>query len=952
MSSLKFRRRVLAPLFVCWGWLVGAGVVAAAAQDAPEPLATLQSVRISSGDEQTAIFLDFDRPVPYLDRLRPATTGSSFEVQVYAAVVAPRAVPRLDPSDERVHRIEITPSGGEGTGVGFVVRIDAAAQVVTRVSSLTSPFRILILVADAPGTIVPAPAATVAVAPSQSVPGAPETATAAPSSTATPAPATEATAPAASAVAAQPKAKKKKKRSKVAAESYDAEALGGDIDDEDLDTGDDSSVAAATAAPRVGAGGKVQLNADNVVQDRQFDEFIAEGSVHAVYGDVAIRADRVVYRAASSELQAEGNVWVTWPAGTLHGASVNVSLDTLTGVVFDGTFSSADGEVRFQGAKIEKTGDDTYHVEDAKLTSCACDPPDWSFTGGDVDITVGGYASGFGTTFRLWDVPAVWAPYLIVPVKTERETGLLIPRFGYSDRRGFQLEQPFFWAIARNVDATFTLETSTEERLGGQVDFRYIRTLTSAGEISGRYFQEQDPRDATTDSEGNPVSGKVERQRYAVEAFHDEILAPGVRGKVLVDVLSDTEVNRDLSDDETLRARRFSQSKVTLTSSWRRWSLLGAVRWYENMVTDSNNELQELPEVTLRGIRQPVPGTPVLLDFRSDATDFYRREGADGLRWDTSPRFFIPIEISHFNLEPSIIPRTTVYYADVALAEESTDPLTGETSTITRLERTTAARLLPQLNVSLDTTLSRVFRGDAKDPNETRWKHEIDPYVTYDWIPEVDQSGLPSFDRADRINQKSLVTYGVEQTLFSRTGGQGNIQQWLDVILEHSFDLLGDTCENGVCPVHGEVAFSPWRALSMSAYTDWDPESHRFADYTLKVGLADSRGDRFTTRYRFVADRIEDVSVGGRLVLWEGTALYGLTRYDQLNSQLLENRGGLHFTAPCDCWGFDLWVIDRTNPEETKVGIQFNFEGLGSAGQAPWWGSRKERRSSLVSSSP
>ncbi|MFN7951937.1 MAG: LPS assembly protein LptD [bacterium] len=950
MSILESRRRSITPLVVGWLWLVGIGAAPARAQDALEPLATLQSVRVSSGAEQTAIFLDFDRPVPYLDRLRPSSDGSSFEVQVYAAAVGARAVPRVDPADPRVRRVEITPTGGEGERGGFVVRIDAVAQVVTRVSSLTSPFRILILVVDAPGTAVPAPQTSVSVTPAPPTGAPPASAATAPTSTpaATAAPADQARHT--RVAAATPK--KKKKRSKVAAESYDAEALGGDESDEDLAAEDDTTATTTAAAPTLGSGGKVQLNADRVVQDRQFDEFIAEGSVHAVYGDIAIRADRVVYRAASSEVQADGNVWVTWSAGTLRGASVNVSLDTLTGVVFDGSFSSVDGEVSFQGAKIEKTGESTYHVEDAKLTSCACDPPDWSFTGGDVDITVGGYASGFGTTFRLWDVPAIWAPYLIVPVKTDRETGLLIPRFGYSDRRGFQLEQPFFWAISRNVDATFTLETSTEERLGGQVDFRYIRTLSSAGEISARYFQEKDARDATTDGSGNPVSGKVERQRYAVEAFHDEILSPGVRGKVLVDVLSDTEVNRDLSDDETLRAQRFSQSKVTLTSSWRRWSLLGAVRWYENMVTDSNNELQELPEVTLRGIRQPVPGTPVLLDFRSDATDFYRRQGADGLRWDTSPRFFIPIEISHFNLEPSIIPRTTLYYADATITDELTDPLTGETSTTTRLDRTSAARLLPQVNVTLDTTLSRVFRGDPKDPHETRWKHELDPYVVYDWIPEVDQSGLPSFDRTDRIAQKSLVTYGVEQTLFSRTGGQGNIQQWVDVILEHSFDLLGDTCENGVCPVHGELSFAPWRAISIGAYTDWDPEAHQFADYTLKVGLSDARGDRFTTRYRFVADRIEDVSAGGRLVLWEGTALYGLTRYDQLNSQLLENRGGLHFTAPCDCWGFDLWVIDRTNPEETKVGIQFNFEGLGSAGQAPWWGSRKDRRSSLVSSSP
>ena len=921
----------------------------ARAADGALDTATLKGIRVSTGAEQTAVFLDFDRPAPFMDQLRPAADGTAVEVQVYGSSIGAGVAARSTPKDPRVRSISVERAVSSDAHGGFVVRVDTASQVVTRVSSLTSPFRILVLVVDATSgapistqVTVPAPGAPQAQ-PAASGEGAAQAAPAGTSGEPQVAGAPGVTA------APLPLEKKRSRRSKVSSDSYDEEALGGDSEDEltDDETGDEASAKRTSRKP--GGGGNVQLNADRVVQDRQFDEFIAEGSVHAVYGDVEVRADRVVYRATSSEIQADGNVWVISPTGTLRGASVNLSLDTLTGVIFDGRFTSADGDVRFEGAKIEKTGELTYHVEDARLTNCACDPPDWSFTGGDVDLTLGGYARGASTTFRLWDVPAIWSPYLVLPIKTDRETGFLFPRIGYSDRRGFQIEQPFFWAIDRNMDATLTVETSTNERVGGAVDFRYIRTLASAGEIAARYFQEKEPQDAT-DAEGNPLT--VDRQRYAIEAIHDEIFAPGVRGKVLVDLLSDTQVNRDTTDDPTLRSQRFTQSKATITSSWRRWSLLGAVRWYEDLETDSNNELQDLPEVTLRGIRQPIPGTPLLLDMRSDATDFFRREGADGLRWDTLPRFYIPVEISHFNLEPSIEPRATLYYADATLTDTVIDPTTGATTKVTSLERTSAARLLPHVNVTLDTTISRVFRGDTSDPNETRWKHELDPYVEYDWIPDVDQTPLPSFDRVDRIAQKSLVTYGVEQTLFSRTGHQGSISNLVTLTLEHSFDLLQEACENGVCPVHGEVSLWPVKGVQIGGYTDWDPDTQEFADYTLRLGLGDSRGDRLTTRYRFVNDRIEDVNAGARVVLWEGTALYASTRYDQLNAQLLENRGGLHFTAPCDCWGFDLWVIDRANPEETKFGIQFNFEGLGSAGQAPWWAQKTDHRTSLLSNNP
>ncbi|MBK7975752.1 MAG: LPS-assembly protein LptD [Deltaproteobacteria bacterium] len=935
-------RRPRAVAFACL-LVVVALASRARATDAALEAATLGGIRVSTGAEQTAVFLDFDRPAPYLDQLRPAADGTAVELQVYGSAIGAGVAARTTPRDPRVRSITVERAVSSDAHGGFVVRVDAAAQVVTRVTSLTSPFRILVLVVDASAGAPLSTQVTVPAMAPASGDGS-TTAAAAQAGGAT----TSGEAQVTSGAAPE---KKKRRRSKISADSYDQEALGGDVEEDvvDEESGDVESSQRAPRKPGGGGAGNVQLNADRVVQDRQFDEFIAEGSVHAVYGDVEVRADRVVYRAGSSEIQADGNVWVISPTGTLRGASVNLSLETLTGVIFDGRFTSADGDVRFEGAKIEKTGELTYHVEDARLTSCACDPPDWSFTGSDVDLTLGGYARGASTTFRLWDIPAIWSPYLVLPIKSDRETGFLFPRVGYSNRRGFQIEQPFFWAIDRNMDATLMLETSTNERVGGAVEFRYIRTLSSAGEIAARYFQEKEP-EAATDAEGNPL--EVDRQRYAIEAFHDEIFAPGVRGKVIVDLLSDTQVNRDTTDDPTLRSQRFTQSKATLTSSWRRWSLLGAVRWYEDLETDANNELQDLPEVTLRGIRQPIPGTPMLLDMRSDATDFYRREGADGLRWDTTPRFYLPIEISHFNLEPSIEPRATFYYADATLTDTETDPVTGETTKVTSLERTSAARLLPHVNVTLDTTISRVFRGDSTDPLETRWKHELDPYVEYDWIPEVDQTPLPSFDRVDRIAQKSLLTYGVEQTLFSRTGRQGSIDNVVTLTFEHSFDLLQEACENGVCPVHGEVSLWPVKGVQLGGYTDWDPETQEFADYTLRAALGDPRGDRLSTRYRFVNGRIEDVNAGARVVLWQGTALYASTRFDQLNSQFLENRGGLHFTAPCDCWGFDLWVIDRTNPEETKFGVQFNFEGLGSAGQAPWWAQKTDHRTSLITNGP
>ncbi len=60
------------------------------------------------------------------------------------------------------------------------------------------------------------------------------------------------------------------------------------------------------------------------------------------------------------------------------------------------------------------------------------------------------------TTARIKDVPILYTPYFIYPIKTERETGFLVPNAGYNSELGGAYIQPkFFWNIDVDQDATF-----------------------------------------------------------------------------------------------------------------------------------------------------------------------------------------------------------------------------------------------------------------------------------------------------------------------------------------------------------------------------------------------------------------------------------------------------------------------------------------------------------------
>src|SRR5262249_17361244 len=146
-------------------------------------------------------------------------------------------------------------------------------------------------------------------------------------------------------------------------------------------------------------------------------------------------------------------------------------------------------------------------------------------------------------TFRINDVPVLYFPYLPFPANTDRQTGLLMPRIGYSNRRGLVYEQPFFWAIDKSSDITLTTDLETSARAGLIADYLYAWSERPAGTFTGGYFNESlggNPNPLT------PIAAEPERSptnRWVVAGRHLTTFGQGEdSGEAYLDVLR-------LSDD-------------------------------------------------------------------------------------------------------------------------------------------------------------------------------------------------------------------------------------------------------------------------------------------------------------------------------------------------------------------------------------------------------------------
>ncbi|MGH7948527.1 MAG: hypothetical protein ACREQF_04820, partial [Candidatus Binataceae bacterium] len=70
--------------------------------------------------------------------------------------------------------------------------------------------------------------------------------------------------------------------------------------------------------------------------------------------------------------------------------------------------------------------------------------------------------------------------------------------------------------------------------------------------------------------------------------------------------------------------------------------------------------------------------------------------------------------------------------------------------------------------------------------------------------------------------------------------------------------------------------------------------------------------------------------------VFDRLGLFVAPSYDFAASQLLQAEYGVRLKSPCDCWAFDVGIVDSFNPKEVQFQVQLTLGGLGSVGQSPF----------------
>ena len=699
------------------------------------------------------------------------------------------------------------------------------------------------------------------------------------------------------------------------------------------------------------------IDADKLRYDDRNQRYIAEGGVVIQKGGRRLSADVVEFDRRQMRALASGNVRVSIGADELTGSRVDLDLENQTGVLHDGYLLIRENNFRLKGERIEKLGENTYGIENASVTTCEGDVPDWMITGRYVKVTIEGYGWVKNAAVRARDVPFFFLPYFVFPAKTQRQSGLLIPEFGRSSRWGYFIDQPLFWAISDSADATFYYHYMSERghKFGGE--FRYFLTETARGSWMADYLNDYKIDDGIGDNsldwgyEGDDFL-RPNKDRYWLRGGHYQPLPFDFISRLELDLVSDqdylTEFKEGYSgydDTETAFRSDFGRqldlytdpvrvNRLDVHRIWSQANLDVDFRWYDNVVnrrfSDTDDTLQRLPFIGFDLTRQRVFSTWMFAGLESSFNYFYRQDGDSGQRLDFYPRFSLPVTAGRVvTFEPSAGLRETLWHVDPQ------NPVDGSKNSFNRE--------LYDLRLDITSDIHRVFAvgGSRID----RLKHIVKPQVTYEYVPGVDQSALPDFDEIDRVEPQNKVSYSIDNFFISRsrqaTGpdadaaaaagyeqqqvGRFKLSQSYDINEARRTELPPGEQKQPFSPVTAELDlyFSPYVYLDADAA--YDVYDNRLNSSNIGVNLTDKREDNLYVEYRFTRDLIESIS--GDLTVNLTRSIAGGLEYERNIRSGQRLRAGASILYRSQCWAIGTRYLDQ--PSDRKIEFWVELTGLG-----------------------
>ncbi|GHF78416.1 LPS assembly protein LptD [Thalassotalea marina] len=650
--------------------------------------------------------------------------------------------------------------------------------------------------------------------------------------------------------------------------------------------------------------------ADNVAVNRQTASVNASGNIHFQGKNVDIFAEQLkASRAANSTELAGSSYQLLGNPG--HGGAANIKV----------------------------TADGTLTLTDSSFTTCYGEVPDWQLNASEISLSVAdNHGEAYNARFSLFGVPILYIPYFSFPVTNERKSGFLYPKIGSSGRSGFQVEVPYYWNIAPNMDATITPRYMSKRGTQLLTEFRYLSGLQS-GSINLEYLN--------SDKELTDKS----QERYLARIQHVGTFSDNFRAYVDYTTISDDNYLVDIKSDQYNSNDAYLYQIGELAYFGENWSTKVLLQDFE-VLGQHKTSYKTLPHIEFNQF--------TYLPF-----------------WDGE--FDIASEITQFTTQNRDLPEAERYHIEAGVTFPISTPawfLNSEFRILQTNYVQTRLQNSPELEKHVNRTLPKVrFHGGINlDRNveflNTSFTQTLEPQIQYLYIPDEDQSNIGVYDTTslqddfgglfrdrrfsglDRIAQANQYSWGITSRLLDHENAERFRLSLGRIVYLNETNLSASRNESSTdkSAYAGEIAIRFNRDWQFSSDIQYDTELDKTSksQSSLDYRFANNNTIQLNHRYsnNVSGTKLEQVSLLSTVAINKNWQFVGRVTQDLKNKRSLESYAGFQYESCCWAIRFafhrhiNSYIEDQNNYHENRdefdsgFMIEFVIKGLGGSKQS------------------
>ena len=503
------------------------------------------------------------------------------------------------------------------------------------------------------------------------------------------------------------------------------------------------------------------------------------GKVVFHYRDYVLRADKVTYNRATTELEADGHLQV---AGGPNDILVNAThgdmrLDQHTARLYDISGSqgirtaghtvvySTPNPLLFTARVFIENGEGNYRLVDGSFTNCRIPHPDWRIIAHSIALA-NGEASTSNSFFELFQIPVFYLPYLRhAMASTGRESGFLIPVVGNDSIRGYTLGEQVYWAINRSMDAVLGAEYFSKRGWAPNGDFRYKGPGLDHAIVRGNaLFDRGYP---------SPITGQRIKQGgadIASEGSKDFSAYTRVAGTA--EYLSSYVYRLVFNDNYSQATSSQVSSDIAFTHARNGYVPSASFERFQNFASTTNGDevrVLHLPNLRYDVLDHPLAGGRVYWGLGSSLNYLSRSEPSFHARnvgrFDFYPHLVVPLQAGGWNLVAEGALRTTSY-----TISQSPD-LTGANQGIPSISHDPLHR--SDAEALIDIRAPAIERDFHLGFAHRELRHVVEPELMYRMVEGIGPTArnVLLFDTTDVATDTNQAGYSVTQRFYLRRTG-------------------------------------------------------------------------------------------------------------------------------------------------------------------------------------